>query len=166
MLDRNNDRTLGMLADGHAWFHREGQLLNPEDGTPNLGNAIRLAQAAAKVNPGRSSHFARLARLYLASWRRKGWPDVLQKAYEAMRTAVALFPSYPALHVEFAEVSERIGMPGQALEHFREAKHLDGVQYHHTRRKLTDSEREWVMRRIAELEKAHRAERDSGEGRR
>jgi tetratricopeptide (TPR) repeat protein len=155
-LDPRHDEALAMLADCHLRLHLEGQAVDPADGAPHLSKAMRYASLARAANPGRSSHFLRLGRLFFETWRVTGWPDTVHKAYDSIRRAVSLFPSLPMAHVEFADACERMNSPAEALEHYREALRLDKMQYHDTRRRLTQEQRDRVERRVAAWEKALR----------
>jgi len=144
-LDPLDDTTQARLADLY-WFRRG-----------DMEKALHYAQEAARLSPARSEHYARLSRLYLESYARTRLPDALQLAYGRMRRAVSLFPSFPALRVELALISQLEGRPSEALDHLREALRLNRDQYHHVRRKLAPEVESAVRERVDTIERELRA---------
>ncbi|HRU07671.1 MAG TPA: O-antigen ligase family protein [Candidatus Brocadiia bacterium] len=151
-LDPLDDTTQARLADLY-WFRRG-----------DMTKALGCAEEAARLSPARSEHYARLARLHLESYMRTRLPKALQLAYGNMRRAVGLFPSFPALWVELALISQMEGRPSEALDYLREALWLNRDQYHHVRRKLAPEMEAAARERMETLERELRAHsREAGE---
>ena len=176
-LDPLDDRTQAMLAAFYHTKRERAERLERElkagnqsayppglhwADKPALGDIIRHARRAVELNPARSSHQRRLAKLYLESHRLTGLPDSLKNAYRAMRRAVELFPSRPLLYVELARISELDRKPGGALDLYRKALLLNKEQAH-ARNRLDDAEQQAIRDRVRALEKELRAHPRQGE---
>ena len=104
-------------------------------------------ETALRLSPQSASTWHHFARLFYGAWQVTGQQEQIDRALNAYRRAVSLYPTNCRYRADLAEVLEQTGDVDGARREAAEALRLDGLTPH-ADKKLPDEQRKQLSRRI------------------